>query len=114
DDGGRLRGFSKVTRDITERKQAEENSRRLLEEEAARRAAEEYAHLIEAQREQLRVTLTSIGDGVITTDAEGRVTLLNPVAEALMGWTSQEAAGHRLDTDVPLLSEATRQPVDNP
>jgi PAS domain S-box-containing protein len=114
DDRGSLRGFSKVTRDITERKQAEENARRLLEEAAARRAAEEYAHLIEAQREQLRVTLTSIGDGVITTDAEGRVTLLNPVAEALMGWTSQEAAGHRLETVFPIVNEVTRQPVENP
>src|SRR5438477_8170050 len=97
DDTGNLQGFSKVTRDITERRQAEENARRLLEEEAARRAAEQYAQVIESQREQLRVTLTSIGDGVITTDADGHVTLLNPVAETLMGWTSEEAAGRRIE-----------------
>jgi PAS domain S-box-containing protein len=114
DDAGHLRGFSKVTRDITRRKQAEENARRLLEEEAARRAAEEYAHLIEAQREQLRVTLTSIGDGVITTDAGGRVTLLNPVAESLMGWTTEAAAGLPLETVFRIVSEVTRQPVENP
>jgi PAS domain S-box-containing protein len=114
DDPGHLRGFSKVTRDITERKQAEENARRLLEEEAARRAAEEYAQLIEAQREQLRVTLTSIGDGVITTDAGGRVTLLNPVAESLMGWTTEDAAGLPLETVFPIVNEVTRQPVENP
>ena len=43
DDTGKLRGFSKVTRDMTDRKQAEENARRLLQEETARRTAEEYA-----------------------------------------------------------------------
>ena len=43
DADGNLRGFSKITRDMTERKQAEENARRLLQEEAARRAAEQYA-----------------------------------------------------------------------
>ncbi len=114
DETGQLQGFSKVTRDITERKQAEESARRLLEEEAARRAAEQYAQVIETQREQLRVTLTSIGDGVITTDAEGRVTLLNPVAESLMGWTTEQAAGLPLETVFSIINEDTRQPVENP
>src|SRR5262249_61034343 len=82
---GAVRGFLKTTRDLTKRKQAEESARRLLQEQAARRTAEQYAQVIEGQREQLRVTLTSIGDAVITTDAEGRVTLLNPVAETLTG-----------------------------
>src|SRR5207248_7926667 len=50
DKGGTLRGFAKVTRDMTERRQAEENARRLLQEEAARRAAE--ASTREAQRPQ--------------------------------------------------------------
>src|SRR5690606_30521508 len=44
------------------------------------------------QREELRVTLASIGDGVLTTDVEGRVTSLNPVAGALTGWPAAEAA----------------------
>lgn len=47
--------------------------------------------------ELLRVTLASIGDGVITTDPRGRVTFLNPVAEALTGWTQEEAVGHSLE-----------------
>jgi PAS domain S-box-containing protein len=54
DADGNLRGYSKITRDMTERKEAEENARRLLEEAAARRAAEEYASLLSEQREQLR------------------------------------------------------------
>ena len=83
DESGQHRGFSKITRDMTERKQAEENARRLAEEAAARRVAEENARLIQEQRERLLVTLASIGDAVISTDAEGRVNFLNPVAEEL-------------------------------
>jgi PAS domain S-box-containing protein len=114
DEGGHLRGFSKLTRDMTERKKAEDNARRLLQEEAARRAAEENAQVIERQREQLRVTLTSIGDGVITTDAEERATLLNPVAEALTGWMTEDAAGQPLSTVFHIINEKTRRTVDNP
>jgi PAS domain S-box-containing protein len=114
DASGKLRGYSKVTRDMTQRKQAEEDARRLLEEAAARRAAEQYAQLIEAQREQLRVTLSSIGDGVITTDVEGRVTLLNSVAETLTGWTNAEATGQSLTRVFPILNEQTRVVADNP
>jgi PAS domain S-box-containing protein len=114
DQAGTLRGYSKVTRDITEKKQADENARRLLSEESARRAAEQYARLIEAQREQLRVTLTSIGDGVITTDAKGHVTLLNPVAEVLTGWTRGDAEGRPLATVFRIVNELTRNPVEDP
>lgn len=48
------------------------------------------------EHELSQVTLRSIGDGVITTDVKGRVTSLNPVAEAMTGWTSDEALGHPL------------------
>ncbi|MBY0231964.1 MAG: PAS domain S-box protein, partial [Gemmataceae bacterium] len=65
DEAGTLRGFGKVTRDLTDRKRAEEHARRLAAEEAARKAAEESAREIDRQREQLRVTLSSIGDAVI-------------------------------------------------
>jgi PAS domain S-box-containing protein len=114
DEGGGVRGFLKITRDLTERKQAEENARRLAQEEAARRAAEEYAQVIEGQREQLRVTLTSIGDAFITTDAEGRVTLLNPVAETLTGWANVDAVGQPLRTVFHIINERTRQTLENP
>ena len=86
---------------MTERKRSEENARRLVEEAAARRVAEENARLIHEQRERLHVTLASIGDAVISTDAEGRVDFLNPVAENLVGWKSEEAAGRTLGRRVP-------------
>lgn len=66
------------------------------------------------QAQELRVTLQSIGDGVIVTDVEGRVTLLNPVAEAMTGWTLDEASGKPLPLVFQIVNEDTRQPVDNP
>ncbi len=121
DEVGSLRGFAKVTRDLTERRLAEENARRLLQEEAARQAAETSAR--EAQRakeeehrhrEQLRVTLTSIGDAVIVTDCEGRVTFMNPVAVTLTGWQVHEAIGQSLERVFHIVNEETRQPIENP
>lgn len=69
---------------------------------------------IHAHRELLHATLLSIGDGVIATDLEGRVTLLNPVAEQLTGWTRSEAKGQPLETVFHIVNEETRLPVDNP
>jgi PAS domain S-box-containing protein len=66
------------------------------------------------QRESLRVTLTSMGDAVITTDAAGRVASSNPVAVALTGWTQDEAAGRPLEEVFPVINERSRQPVENP
>jgi len=114
DEARNLRGFSKVTRDMTERKKAEESARQLVEETTARRMAEENARLIQEQRERLRVTLASIGDAVISTDAEGRVDFLNPVAERLVGWTAQEAANQPLEEVFRIVNETTRQTVENP
>jgi PAS domain S-box-containing protein len=114
DDAGNFVGFSKITRDLTERKKSEENARRLVEETTARRVAEENAGLIREQRERLHVTLASIGDAVISTDAEGRVDFLNPVAENLVGWRSEEAARHTLPDVFRIVNEDSRQPVENP
>jgi PAS domain S-box-containing protein len=66
------------------------------------------------QRESLRVTVTSMGDAVITTDAVGRVTSLNPVATDLTGWTQDEAAGRPLDEVFHIINEHSRQTVENP
>jgi PAS domain S-box-containing protein len=66
------------------------------------------------QRELLRVTLASIGDGVITTDAAGHVHYLNGVAETLTGWKSEEAKGRALPEVFQIVSQETRQPVENP
>ena len=76
------------------------------------------AHSVEqelfAERERLRITLASIGDAVISTDADGRVVFLNAVAERLTGWTQAEAAGHPLDEVFQIVNETTRASVENP
>ena len=72
----------------------------------ARRRAEE---VLRKQSEWLRVTLSSIGDGVISTDAEGRVSFMNGVAEALTGWTRNEAMGQALDAVFRIVNESTRE-----
>jgi PAS domain S-box-containing protein len=77
----------------------------------ARRRAEEA---LRKQSECLRVTLASIGDAVISTDVEGRVTFLNGVAEALTGWPQAEALGRPLPDVFHVVNERTRQPVENP
>ncbi|MGH9145927.1 MAG: hybrid sensor histidine kinase/response regulator, partial [Vicinamibacterales bacterium] len=65
-------------------------------------------------RELLRVTLRSIGDAVITTDVDGRITYMNAVAESLTGWTQPDALGQSLDVVFQIVNEETRQPVENP
>jgi PAS domain S-box-containing protein len=67
-----------------------------------------------AERERLAVTLRSIGDGVITTDTEGRVTLLNKVAEELTGWTHAEAVGLPLRQVFHIINQRTHQTVEDP
>jgi len=66
------------------------------------------------QREWLRVTLTSIGDAVITCDTDGLITFLNPVAEALTGWSAEEARERPVEEIFRLINEETRQPSKDP
>jgi PAS domain S-box-containing protein len=75
---------------------------------------ERAAETIAQQREQLHVTLQSIGDAVIATDADGRVTFLNPIAHDLTGWREADAQGVKLEDVFHIVNEDTRQPVDNP
>ena len=87
----------------------------------------ETQHLLEVQQEtnkqlaqvnvnlqvsegKLAITLNSIGDGVMATDADGHVTLLNPLAEKLTGWTQAEAAGRPAEEIFHTIDEETRQP----
>jgi PAS domain S-box-containing protein len=65
-------------------------------------------------RELLRDTLSSIGDAVITTDAEGAITFLNPVAETLTGWTNDQALGKDLALVFRIVNEETHREVENP
>jgi len=83
-----------VARDITERQLAEE---RLFEE-----------------KERAQVTLHSIGDGVITTDPQGCIEYLNPTAEELTGWRTDEAKGKPLLHIFRIINETTRESVANP
>jgi PAS domain S-box-containing protein len=70
--------------------------------------------LIDAERERLLVTLRSIGDAVITTDTEGRIILMNRVAETLTGWQLSEAQGRPLMEIFNIINEITREPGENP
>ncbi len=86
-DGGVFAGTRGIFRDITMRKRAENE--------------------VAAEREQLAVTLRSIGDGVITTDIHGRVVLINKVAERLTGWRQEDARGRMIHELFPLKHEKT-------
>ncbi len=77
----------------------------------ARRRAETAA---QQQGEQLRTTLASIGDGVITTDQQGRVAFINGVAEQLSGWAQMEANGHPIQDIFRIFNQYSRQPAENP
>lgn len=86
-------GLALFFRDITRRKQAEQT--------------------LHEQREWLRVTLSSIGDAVLATDTDSRVTFLNPVGAALIGWGQEEAVGKPVSDVFPVVNEVTRQPADD-
>ena len=83
-----------VARDITDQRQAED--------------------LLAAEKERLDTTLYSIGDGVITTDTEGRVTLINRVAEHLTGWTQSAAWKKPISEVFQIVDEESRKPCENP
>ncbi len=94
DDNGRLLRLLGVEVDITERK---------LYEEALFR-----------EKESAQITLQSIGDGVITTDARGNVEYVNPVAEELSGWKVDDASGRPIDEIFRGFHEETCEPLENP
>ena len=71
-------------------------------------------HDIQNDRNHLFTTLHSIGDGVISTDTDSRIVLMNPTAEKLTGWSQSEAVGKPVETVFNIVNESTREPVDNP
>jgi len=91
DGAGRIVGYEGTVADITERKRAEQ--------------------AIHAEKDRALVTLQSIGDAVITTDAGGNIDYLNPVAERLTGWILAEARGRHIGEVLQLIDESTRKPV---
>ena len=78
------------------------------------RDREKFEDRLEAQRALLNVTLQSIGDALISTDASGRVVFMNPVAEALTGWTAEQASGNPLEKVFRIIHEETGEPAFNP
>jgi PAS domain S-box-containing protein len=68
----------------------------------------------EISEEKLAITLNSIGDAVIATDAEGRVTLLNPLAQQLTGWTLAEAIQRPIEEIFVIIDQVTRRPSEVP
>jgi diguanylate cyclase (GGDEF)-like protein/PAS domain S-box-containing protein len=94
DDSGRLKRLVGVELDITDR--------RLYEEALFK------------EKESAQITLQSIGDGVITTDARSHVEYLNPVAEQLTGWRLDDAQGRPIDEIFRGFHEETCEPLENP
>jgi PAS domain S-box-containing protein len=77
-------------------------------------ARQRDAAILHDQREWFRTTLASIGDGVIATDTQGKVTFLNTVAQTLTGWRESDALGTPLETMFKIINEKTRQTIENP
>ncbi len=87
---------------------------RLEEQSEANRKLTEVHTELQGSEERLGVTLSSIGDAVLTTDATGRVTMLNPVAERLTGWTQSAATGRPMEEILRLINQTTRRPCAIP
>ncbi|MBL8529724.1 MAG: EAL domain-containing protein [Burkholderiales bacterium] len=108
-----------LCRDISARKQAERALRQAYEE-LERKVGERTAELaqtndvLQREKELFRITLASIGDAVITTDAAQRITYLNKVAEDLTGWLEAEARERPLAEVFRIVHEETREPTEDP
>src|ERR1039457_3212322 len=78
------------------------------------KAEAEKTRLLQESRESLQITLKSLGDAVISTDALGAVSFLNPVAEKLTGWNHQTARGRPLRDVLRIIDERTRTELEDP
>lgn len=93
-EGGKFLGTRGIFRDITERRRIKD--------------------ALASEKEQLAVTLRSIGDGVITTDIHGNIVLINKMAEIITGWKQEEAAGKPVTGVFRIINEKTRLCTENP
>ncbi|MCL5103527.1 MAG: PAS domain S-box protein [Armatimonadetes bacterium] len=91
---GGIAGFAGILTDVTDSRHAE--------------------RMLAVEKERLAVTLRSIGDGVIATDTNGSVTLVNGVAEKLTGWTEVESIGRPLNEVFKIIHEITGEEAPNP
>lgn len=105
--GDLSRAFNRMTADL----RTVTASKADLEREIAERKRAEEA--LRDHREWLRVTLSSIGDAVLTTDTQGLITFLNPVAESMTGWQLEEASGQPIEAVFRIVNEKTRKPAEN-
>jgi len=112
-------GMALLQRDFAGARQAEAELSQFTEQLEVRvweRTGELRAALgrLSESEELLSVTLSSIGDGVVTTDAQGLVTFLNGEAERLTGWRNEDAAGRPLKQVFQVVNEETREPLEDP
>jgi len=87
-----------------------ENKQRVLAENELANSLK----IIEDREQNLAVTLNSIGDAVITTDIDGMITRMNPVAEKLTGWSLQDAKGQSVKIIFSIIDASTREPINSP
>ncbi len=115
DEQNAIIGYLLIGTDNTVRKQIEAEKQRLLNiQEETNKQLQQANFTLQISEEKLSVTLNSIGDAVIATDAQGCITLLNPLAEKLTGWTQAEAAGHPVDEVFHIIHKETRLPTPIP
>jgi len=108
-------GYLLIGTDNTARKQVEAEQQHLLVIQGEMNKQLQQTNItLQVSEEKLAVTLNSIGDAVIATDAEARVTLLNPLAEKLTGWTQAEAASRPVDDIFHIINKETRQTATIP
>lgn len=126
DYAGNIGGYIFIMNNITERKQAEKAIKEtysVLEQKVVERTREleevrnslkqritkriEAETALKAEKEQLMITLGSIGDGVLTIDKDEKIVLMNGVAESLTGWTQKDAQGKKIDAVFCIIKEST-------